>query len=359
MNFNSGDEIIQTSDDKETVKVRFNRKEYIEVNRQKLLESSPYFQSMLSSCFNDHKNEFVEVNYPASFETFEKAMQFVTKGDMDINDENIIETFGLSMLFGSSLGLELTDENIFDTFELADYLQMDISKKWCLDQFTSSLTRDNVQTKFNLLKPLHFPVDEFKQRVFSFIENISCGLYFIEIDMYNNLKLFLGENNFLNKNGCYYNNHSYHNACLDLHRIHNTLVICPSTGSKYKKHDTVGFMIMYDLITGKTKETKLNFEGPAVSCSNEKNVFVISFAKRSSNKRGFSIETFNIVNYSTFQSTKEIIDYNFIESGTVSDIHFAHCFSDKIYIFYQTRYFDKLERDFENVNHMMIVCEKK
>ena len=59
------------------------------------------------------------------------------------------------MLFESNCELELSDEDIFDTFELADYLQLDMLKKWCLDKFTSSLTRDNVKTKFNRLKQLN------------------------------------------------------------------------------------------------------------------------------------------------------------------------------------------------------------
>ena len=40
--------------DETTVKVRFNHKEHIEVNRHKLLESSRYFQNMLSTSFKDH-----------------------------------------------------------------------------------------------------------------------------------------------------------------------------------------------------------------------------------------------------------------------------------------------------------------
>ena len=146
-----------------------------------MYESSTYFQNILSYRFKDHKNEYVEVNSPTSYEVFEKAMEFVNNGELDLNDEHFSETFGISILFESNFGLELTDDNIFATFELADYLQMDMLKNWCLDQFTSSLTRDNVQRKFNMLESLDFPVCEFKQRALNFIENISCGMYFMQV----------------------------------------------------------------------------------------------------------------------------------------------------------------------------------
>ena len=163
MNSNLDLNIIQS--DETTVKARLNKEELVAVHRQKLFKSSPYFQNMLSSCFKDHISEFVEVNYQASFETFKRAMDFVNKGE-----------------------IVLCDENVFSTFELADYLQMDMLKKCCLDHFSSSLTRDNVQTKFDQLKQLNFPVEEFKQRALSFIENISNGLYYIRIKPYEKLR---------------------------------------------------------------------------------------------------------------------------------------------------------------------------
>ena len=115
--------------DKQTiVKVRLNKKDHIAVNREKLIASSSYFQCILSSAFKDHESEFVEVNYRVNFETFKTTIQFVSNGKLDLNDENI-----------------------FSAFELADYLQMDELKTMCLDQFSSSLDRENVQIKFNLL----------------------------------------------------------------------------------------------------------------------------------------------------------------------------------------------------------------
>ena len=78
----------------------------------------------------------------------------------------------------------------------------------------------------------------------------------------------------------------YHDDCgsLDIYFFNNIVVTCPS--SKYKCVDDqfkwfcgacgISCMIMYDFITRKTKEIKHNFEGPAVSCSNKKNIYVIS-----------------------------------------------------------------------------------
>ena len=61
---------------------------------------------MLSTSFKDHKTDTIEVNYPGSYETFERAMCFVNGGDV-----------------------VLSNENGFSTFELADYLQMDDLQK--------------------------------------------------------------------------------------------------------------------------------------------------------------------------------------------------------------------------------------
>ena len=66
------------------MKIRFNRIKYIEVHKQKLLESSEYFENMLSPRFNNHKSEFVEVNFPVNFETFERAMLFVNNNALNL-----------------------------------------------------------------------------------------------------------------------------------------------------------------------------------------------------------------------------------------------------------------------------------
>ena len=327
METNFVDQIIQTFDDKENVKVRFNNSEYIEVNRQNLLESSSYFRNILSYNFRDHLSDFVEINYPASFETFKRAMQFVSNSNLD-----------------------LKDENVFDTFELADYLQMDKLKKCCLDQFTSSLDRNNVETKFNQLKQFTFSVDEFKQRALCFIENTSCGLYFMQC-VYthrSSLIFFSTKNSTYREIGCHCHGKSVR---LDLHHFNNTLVMCPSTKNE---KGTESDMIMYDLITGKSNMYKLNFKGPVVNCSNEDNIFVFSLVKEKSEKQIFSIETFDIINYSEFHSTKKTIDSNLIEANEVLYFYFAHFFDNKIYVFYQTS--DKDCNPYNN--YMMIVCIK-
>ena len=283
-----------TSKVEKSVKVRLNHKEHIEVNRQKLLKSSSYFQKILSSSFKDHKSEFVEVNSSVIYETFERVMQFVNTGDID-----------------------LSNDNVFDTFELADYLQISKLKICCLDQFSSSLDRENVQTKFNLLKDLDFPVDEFTQRALRFVNKLT-GLYFMQCETNSlnksHLKFFSEENNPFRTISCHSHDESVE---LNLHVFSNTLVMCPSTDSDYSTEPN---MIMYDLITGKTEETKLRFEGPAVNCSNEKNLFVISAAEENSGKKVFCIERRDFTN---FHSTKNTIEYSSIENYIFSLFHFA------------------------------------
>ena len=318
-------------DAKITEKVRFNGNKIIEVNRQNLLESSPYFQNILSSCFKDHKTEYVEVNYPGSFETFDFVMQFINYGD-----------------------LELKEENIFDIFQLADYLQMDKIKTCCLDKFTSSLDRNNVQSKFNMLKTFNFPVEEFKQRAQSFIKNISCGIYFMQTDMQarpqrSHLNLFSEENNTFSE--IIYLNHTEKDQ-LDLHRFDNTLVMCPSTRAQ---NSTEPNMIMYDLITGRTKTTKLSFEGPAVSCSNEKRLFVISVSIGYSGMKVFYVEMFHINNYREFHSSKNTVYSSSYDVNNSLIFHFAHFFDDKIYVFYQSSYNNACP---SLNNEMIVVCSK-
>ena len=138
-----------------TVKVRLNKKDFEEVDQNKLTKSSSYFQNILSSKFKDHKSNFVEINYPASVETFKSAMDFVTTN-----------------------GLNANDENVFEVYELADYLLMEKLKNRCLDRFASGLDRDNVQSKYNLLKTLNFPVGDFEQRALSFVKRNTSGMYF-------------------------------------------------------------------------------------------------------------------------------------------------------------------------------------
>ena len=291
MNSNLDLNIIQS--DETTVKVRFNRKKYVEVNRQNLLESSLYFQNILSSRFKDHNSEYVEVNSSVSYDIFEKAMQFLNMGNEDVQDENIAETFGLSRLFESNFGLELTEENIFDTFQLADYLQMDELKNWCLDEFSSSLDRNNVQNKFDVLKERKFPVEKFEQKALNFVEKACCGLYYIRKDPCkgdsSDLKYFSEESETVKKISCL---HHQTPVILDLYCFSNTLVMCPSADLEVGIEDNI---VIYDLITRNSKEIKLKLERLSVNCSNDKNMFVISAVQDNSEKNTLYIETFDIM----------------------------------------------------------------
>ena len=70
-----------------TVKVRLNEeKEVVEIDKLNLIESSSYFENVSSSIYNDHKNEIVEVKYPASIDTFKSAMHFVSTGNLSLDE---------------------------------------------------------------------------------------------------------------------------------------------------------------------------------------------------------------------------------------------------------------------------------
>ena len=86
---NISDEMQDMTLNETTVKVRLNdEKEIVEINKLKLVESSSYFYNILSSKFNDHKKEIVEVKYPASTESLKSAMHFVSTGHLSLDEEN-------------------------------------------------------------------------------------------------------------------------------------------------------------------------------------------------------------------------------------------------------------------------------
>ena len=327
-----------------TVKVRLNdEKEIVEVNKLKLVESSSYFDNILSSKFSDHKKEVVEVKYEANIITFKSAMLFASTGNLSLDDENFLEILGI-----------------------ASYLQMEKLLKFCLNHFTSNLSRSNVESKYDILNETNFPVDEFKQSCLSFIKDISCGLYFIQKEPNEPIRSSL---NFLS-----FDNHSFrkisgylHNRSVDLnvYNFFSTLVVCPARLWYEASEQTMLYdktMILYDLITEKTKEVALSFEFASVNCSNEKKLFVVSVLINSSEKKSFSLETFEIVSLADFSSTKKTIDYDLVQGYVFENFHYAECVDDKVYIFYQA----KLEKDSlegtynsNNIrNYMMIICAK-
>ena len=158
MNISITDRFKDLTLNETNIKVRLNdEKEVVEVNKLKLLESSSYFENILSSKYNDHKKEIVEVKYPANIDTFKSAMNFVSTGHLSLDDENFLEILGF-----------------------ASYLQIEKLLKFCFDHFTSNLSRSNVEAKYDMLNKTHIPVEEFKQSSLSFIKNITCGLYFIQ-----------------------------------------------------------------------------------------------------------------------------------------------------------------------------------
>ena len=101
--------------------------------------------------------------------------------------------------------------------------------KFCLHHFTSSLSRSNVEAKYDMLNKTHIPVEEFKQNSLSFIKNITCGLYFIQKEpndpIRSSLNFFSFKHNTFRNISCY-----HHNRSVDLYvyNFSNILVVCPS-----------------------------------------------------------------------------------------------------------------------------------
>ena len=345
------DEIKDLTLKETTVKVRLNEKEIVEVNKFKLLESSLYFKNILSSKFKDHKREFVEIKYQVNIETFKTVMSFVGTGQLCLGDENFLEVLGFAV-----------------------YLQMEKLQKFCLDHFTSKLSRSNVEAKYDMLKKSFLPVDEFKQSALSFITNNTCGLYFIQKEpiepIRSSLNFFSFENKTFRNISCYRHNRS---VDLNLHHFNKTLVICPRKklflpGEPIKSCDNTRLcntVIIYDLITEETKELPLDFDVASTNCSNENQLFVVSVVEldEKSEKNYFSLETFDSAK--EFSSAKKTVDYDLVEGYQFAQFHYAEWVDDKVFLFYQAKLLEKNSNEYNfrsNVkdrrNYMMIVCAK-
>ena len=103
----------QTDEKTEVLKISFNGSDVIEVDKQKLLQKSMYFQVITSPRFNDHQKDKVEVNFDASIESFKQIISYIVTDDIiKKNNDNILEVFALA----TYLQIDSLFINFKDTF---------------------------------------------------------------------------------------------------------------------------------------------------------------------------------------------------------------------------------------------------
>ena len=132
------------------------------VNRRKLLEKSAFYRAIAKDCYKDHLDDFIEATIPASYEVFNNVMRFINTSAVIIDTNNMLETSHLAM-----------------------YLQINILPQFCLDHFTSNLTRNTLESQLEFLTKYPIFYEEFKERAEMIRDNPSkspsvSGFYFLQ-----------------------------------------------------------------------------------------------------------------------------------------------------------------------------------
>ena len=298
----------------ETLKVRLNKKHVLVVNKQKLLEKSPYFKSITKSCFADHKSEFTEVTIPVNLKSFIQVSVYVMTDLINI-----------------------TSSNASEILQISDYLQMDCLSKMCLDHFVYNLNVKTLDHQLSLMEKYPLLCNKFKEVVSKFLENgrpSIKGLYLLE---YNSVTKF-GKNTFkLKTNGLDHeielNKFIF---CGFLHYFAGNVIIKRNTSDRF-------CLLQYHLITGKSIEIKLQINFLSHICSDNKNLFVVSHLYGEKNIK-FCLSMLENVKdnerLKVFDTQTVNLSKQYNPANYVIDIYFPICDDGMLYIFYRL-----LERD--------------
>ena len=323
----------QPFDDEATVKVLFNKVYVLNINKVKLQRKSLYFQAALKPAYKDHFSPFVEVNFETNRKIFKQIANFISKGSV-----------------------QLSKNNLFKVYRLAVYLGVSTLQQLCLDYFAFSLTSRNVG---NRLKSLHH-CNDFKQVALQFQKSGKrsvSGLYFLVKELNNNkryLKMFCVKTK------------RFHHIEIDslptdvdnryeLERFSCMLVI--SSPEKNLKNNN--FLMLYDLVSGKTGKIATEVGSQTVVCSNCNKLVTASVV-------GNHLKTYNI-SFSVYQvafgkvellaKIKQPLKEKLINFCKIY-LLFAHAAEDKLYIFYCE---DKSENRYFRINiadelYMLTFC---
>ena len=317
---------------KTLIQVRFNKEHTFFVDRERFHENSLYFQGIQQKCFKDHKSRFTEVNYLASYETLKTVVQFINNGETDFDSDNL-----------------------FEVYQIADYLQIAELKQACLEKFTFNLNRENVDFQLSKLKEYPFYAEEFSKRALKFKESgrpAFSGLYFLHSDgilAKPVLKYFLKPTSSVS-DICVVDHNKNDKSALELQYIDNALVACTAV----KLPNVQKSLFSYDLLTGISSNITLEHNNQTITCTSNKNLFLISNFKNKVDESMLALSIFEGNNCDKkIESSKTV---NICTSFGFKAIHmyFSIYFKDKLFIFYRD---ESSNCSLDNV-YVLVICAK-
>ena len=305
--------------------VCFNGQFTIEVSKDKVIDRSGYFESIVNPFFRDVKQKYVEVNFNVSNEIFKQVMSFVETGE-----------------------ITLDYEYLFKIAELSQYLQIDNLNKKCLDYFTYNLKKRNINILLSIIEKYPLLDKKFKDNAIGFKGGRRLafgGLFFVEVN-FNQLYLrqildrFTEDSVLLKR---YNLNHKISNC--KIYYFCNSLII-------YVQNGLSSDLIKYDLIRGDSKNIEIgNIQFPVVT-SNSKNLFLIGV-----NKDAIQLSIFTVSNKELELNSEKLINsIKFIKQSHTMKLIFTHCYDDCLYIYYTFFESNTVVCEFEI--HLMVVCIK-
>ena len=336
---NSSSSLKDESGEKtEMLKICFNGGDVIEVDRKKLLQKSLYFQAITNSSFNDHKKDIVEVNFDASFQTFQQVINYVETGDIKRKNDYVLEIF-----------------------ELSTYLQIECIIKKFKDTFVYNLNTRTLSDQLNRIKnnPLLKDFEEVALKFEKSGKPSVSGLYILE--KLKNGRVFMRLKSPINEEiGCKLFPEHFEGVyrkqinvmkpavtpLVIVGRFHNSLIIS----------DSSSYLYQYNLITGITVD--LEVLGMQKVCWNDEKVFAVGLV---GHYNGFKLKV-SVLSSDNCDEQLKVTKTKVFESIKVAGLLGVFCCNEKVYIMYT---FNKhpcrpnvmLGKELFNVN-LLVLCAK-
>ena len=300
--------------DQEIVKLSFNNKVVVKINKKQLLEKSFYFQTYFKPIYIDHKSKLIEVNMQVSNKAFKKVMTYLTVGDVSIHKKNI-----------------------FEIYQLALYLQIPDLQELCTDYFTYNLKRKDLKNQKKVLSNSSVAYSRFLE-IASVFENSGrptfSGVYFLHT-LFGKIRLRMFSRDFKHDHEvCEIDNYEGEKK-MEMHYMRNTLVswiLNPSTMQVA--------LLQHDLVTGKNRTISVENTVQVIICCDDKTLFAFSVVKSETNDflLGLSIFEKSKSSEDIKLCSKRIFDLSpKFKSTDLNVLHlfFAHCADEKLYVFYK------------------------
>ena len=333
-----------------TIKIRYNSSLILTVDRPKLFENSLYFQASRKTCYEDHKSEYLEVNYSASNKVFRRVISFIITGKIDLNNKIL-----------------------FDCLALANYLQVDGLHQPCLDYFTYQLNSENVDERLELLESSHTIENIYKETAMSFKASglpSYSGLYFLDLKGNYDAHLKMVYEGSESVHGISYLSPMLRDMDEDLRifntkdliikHVQNTLVLFIHTDNESGRKNC---FMEFNLKTGKILQTTPVSKSRAIFSTSDKSLYVISSVedgvKNESKPSSFLLSVFEESNGDKLKECKTKL-FNFSNEEKVPNLKhirldFVQYDNEKLYMFYRDDYFGGIK--YGNL-YVLVICVK-